>query len=375
AVVVFLQVPVVNLGADTVLCASLGNLILDAGNPGFTYNWSTAATTQTIAPATPGTYWVQVNNGNCTNTDTILISLTPAPPPLSDSTLCSGQTYTLTATSGQSWVWNTGATTQAITVNTGGIYSVAITDGACIFPDTVLVVMNPLPVVNLGNDTLLCQPGNFLLDAGNPGSNWNWNTGAVSQQIQVNNAGSYAVSVTALNCTSSDTIEIAYATQPELGNSASLCTVQELILTPGTYQPGTIFSWNTGQTTPSITVNQAGTYSVSIQFEQCLLADSIEVSGNPGEGAVFIPNTFTPNRDGLNEVFMVYGNDIIDIHIKIFNRWGELIFESYDINNGWNGMYNNMPVQQDTYVVVTEYRTACNNDTFEQRITHVNVIK
>ncbi|MCA6362031.1 MAG: PKD domain-containing protein, partial [Bacteroidetes bacterium] len=83
--------PVVNLGADTVLCASLGNLILDAGNPGFTYNWSTAATTQTIAPATPGTYWVQVNNGICTNTDTILISLTPAPPPLSDSTLCSGQ--------------------------------------------------------------------------------------------------------------------------------------------------------------------------------------------------------------------------------------------------------------------------------------------
>ncbi len=375
AVITFLQVPVVNLGADTLLCASLGNLVLDAANPGLTYNWSTGATTQTIAPAAPGTYWVVADNGSCTDSDSILITFTAAPPPISDITSCAGQTPTLTATSGQSWLWNTGATTQTITVNTGGIYSVAITDGSCIFQDTVFVAINPLPVVNLGNDTLLCQPGNYLLDAGNSGANWNWNTGAVSQQIQVNTAGSYAVSVTALNCTGSDTIEIAFATPPELGNSATLCTVQELTLTPGSYDPGTNFSWNTGATTPSITVNQAGTYSVIIQFEQCVLTDSVEVTGNPGEGIIYIPNTFTPNRDGLNEVFLVAGNDIVDFHMKIFNRWGQLIFESYDINAGWNGTYNNTPVQQDTYVVVTRYRTACNSNSFEQRITHVNVIK
>ncbi|MGL5891369.1 MAG: gliding motility-associated C-terminal domain-containing protein, partial [Bacteroidia bacterium] len=245
----------------------------------------------------------------------------------------------------------------------------------CIFHDTVSVIMNPVPIVNLGNDTLLCQPGNFLLDAGNSGASWNWNTGATSQQITVSNPGTYSVSVTVLNCTTADTVAVAYAPQPELGPPVTLCTVQQVTLNPGNFQPGTNFTWNTGETTPSITVNQSGTYSVSVQIAHCLLNDSVEITGIPGEGAVYIPNTFTPNRDGINEQFFVAGNDISDFHMKIFNRWGQLVFESYDVTNGWNGTFGNNIVQEDTYIVVTEYRTACNNNSFERRITHVNVIK
>ncbi len=65
---------------------------------------------------------------------------------------------------------------------------------------------------------------------------------------------------------------------------------------------------------------------------------------------LFIPNTFTPNGDGLNDMFGPIGEGVSEFQMLIYNRWGQLIFESYDINKQWDGKYNGTTVQTDAYV-------------------------
>jgi gliding motility-associated-like protein len=370
-----LAAPVVDLGLDSTFCSTVSGYTLDAGNPGLTYIWSTGATSQTISPTAAGTYWVIADNGSCSDTDSVVVQLVQPPPPLVNDSLCVGQTHTLTVSTGQAWLWNTGATTQSITVNTTGDYDVTITDGPCVFHDTVHVHFFPYPIVDLGNDTIMCTPDNLLLDADNPGATYLWQDGSAAQTFNATNAGSYHVMVTANNCASLDTIAIAYTPQPELGSAITLCEVLDVTLNPGTFPPTATFLWNTGEVTPTIQISQPDTYRVVIQNGPCTLTDSILVTGMPGEGALYIPNTFTPNRDGKNEQLLAMGTGITEFRMRVFNRWGQLLYTSNDIYDGWNGQYNNNLVQEDTYVIIIDYRTTCNNNRLERRVTHVNVLR
>lgn len=370
-----LGAPVVSLGADTTFCGNVSGITLDAGNPGLTFTWSTGATTQTISPTAPGTYWVEADNGACSARDTLVINQVLAPPPMTDDTLCQGQPKTLTAGPGQSWLWSTGATSQGIIVTATGNYSVAVVDGPCVFIDTAYVLFNPYPVVNLGNDTIMCVPTNLLLDADNPGAAYLWNDGSTNQTLQASASGDFSVTVTALNCATSDTINIEYTNQPDLGSAITLCEVLDVTLNPGTFAPGSTYLWSTGETTPTIQISQPDTYRVVIQNGPCILNDSIIVTGMPGEGALYVPNTFTPNRDGKNDQFLALGTGITEFKMRIYNRWGQLIYTGNTIYDGWNGQLNGVLVQEDTYVVIMDYRTTCNNNRLERKVTHVNVIR
>jgi gliding motility-associated-like protein len=91
------------------------------------------------------------------------------------------------------------------------------------------------------------------------------------------------------------------------------------------------------------------------------------------DGSLYVPNTFTPNGDGINDFFTIKGRDIKTFKLYIFNRWGQLIFESDNMDNQWNGTYQSEPVQIDTYVWKVEYEDYQLN--FYSLIGHVNVIK
>jgi surface-anchored protein len=192
--------PVVNLGNDTTLCNSPVAVLLDAGNPGATYLWSTGATSQTITAPAAGTYSVTVTsdpNGLCSAQDSIVISLAAQPVISGDTTICAGQTLLLDpGITAQQFIWNTGDNTSTLLVSATGFYSVQVINQPCTLSASMNLTVNPLPVVALGNDTTLC-PGDVLtLDAQNAGANYNWNTGANSQSIVVSDAGTYAVTVT-----------------------------------------------------------------------------------------------------------------------------------------------------------------------------------
>jgi gliding motility-associated-like protein len=370
--IVVVAPPIVNLGNDTTVCGNL-NLPLNAGNPTCTFLWSTGATTQTIFATNPGTYWVNVDNGHCTASDTIVISTLSIPNLGNDTTLCQGNTVTLDAgPSNGTYLWNTGATTQTISVTTSGNYYATVSFGACSFTDSVQVNFVPLPIVNLGNDTTLCPSQTVTLDAGNPGDNYLWSTGATTQTIVASGNGNISVTVSNGSCARTDSIYIHTIADENLGGDQNLCDNLFITLDAG-YLDNATYQWSTGENTQTINVSNPGTYWVNVSFGFCTLSDSINVTGGFGSSILYIPNCFTPNGDGKNEVFMPKGDGITSYDMKIFNRWGQLIFETTDINQGWDGRYKGNKVQIDVYVCVVDYTTECTGTNPVHKITHVTV--
>ena len=89
--------------------------------------------------------------------------------------------------------------------------------------------------------------------------------------------------------------------------------------------------------------------------------------------SIYIPNVFTPNGDLVNNIFYVYGENIKDFSLLIFNRWGELIFESNDILKGWNGEYKGVPAPMGTYVYIVKFTGA--EGAYELRTGKVDLIR
>lgn len=363
---------IANLGNDTAVCGSI-NLQLDAGNPGSSYTWSTGAHTQTITVTTTGDYWVIINNGGCTDRDTISVQTFSAPDLGSDTTLCAGNPLILDAGNpGSDYLWNTGDTTQTISVTTSGIYSVISSSGICSQTDTIDVTFLPTPVVDLGNDTVICPNQSLTLDAGNPGFTYAWSTGETTQTINASGTAVYSVLVTTGGCSGSDSVRVRTLSGVSIGPDQNLCDFSAITIS-ATLIDGATYLWSTGDTTNSIDVNEPGTYIVNVAFGQCLLTDTMVVEGGFGSPALYVPNAFTPNKDALNDIFYAEGTDITSFSMRIFDRWGQLIFESSDIYDGWDGFYKGHKVANDVYVVVTDYTTICTGEAVVHRITHVTV--
>ena len=104
-----------------------------------------------------------------------------------------------------------------------------------------------------------------------------------------------------------------------------------------------------GETTQSINVKQAGTYSVTVSLDKCAVSDQLSII-DYCPTSIFVPQAFTPNGDNKNEVFKVVGANAKDFELLVFNRWGEQIFSSTDINQGWDGTCRGDKVQIDVYV-------------------------
>lgn len=370
-----LPLPVVALGNDTTICGVV-NVTLDATSPGCTYLWSTGATTPTITATSANSYWVVVDNGVCSATDTLVINAFALPDIGADTTVCSGQTIVLDAGNpGSTYQWSTGSQTQTISVNTSGIYWVDVTSGNCTFRDSIdfqVVILQPL---SLGADTAVCPGAQINFSASDPNATYLWSDGSTAQTITTDTAGTYWVTMSIGACSLSDTVVVSYLASVELGSAVSLCDLsQGLILDAG--NPGSQYVWNTGASTQTIEVSEAGTYAVNvINTSNCNLTDTIEVTGELGGAVLYTPNTFTPNGNGRNDVFYAKGTSIVEFHMEIYDRWGALLFTSDDINTGWDGKYKGTTVQQDTYVAKIRYVTDCGGQVKKSVIRHVNVIR
>jgi len=205
--------PSVNLGADTFICNGV-TYTMDAGNAGSSYLWDNGSTAQTRMVSGSGTYYVKVTNAyNCVGRDTV-VSTYMAPPVVNlgnDTGICSGNTLTLNAGNpGSFYLWDNGSSQQTRAVSASGTYYVRVSNIAhCQSYDTIHVLVNPLPVVNLGNDTIFCHGYTLVLNAGHPGDTYLWNDNSTAQTLAVTATGDYSVQVTDANhCTGTDNINI-----------------------------------------------------------------------------------------------------------------------------------------------------------------------
>jgi gliding motility-associated-like protein len=152
---------------------------------------------------------------------------------------------------------------------------------------------------------------------------------------------------------------------------------KDSLLTIGINTGATSYLWNTGDTTATIQVSQAGTYILTADFAPCgLMSDTIIVyekecfpNSIPSDPTIvkceiLIPNAFSPNGDGLNDVlkpilkFGIVGFEFVQF--ELFNRWGKKIFSSKNPNDAWDGKFNGEEQPTDSYYFYIRYR--CNGD-------------
>lgn len=263
--------PVVELGADTSVC---GEFLLDPQQQG-QYQWSTGSTASAITVSQSGMYSVTVSAGNCADSDTITLTVTPAPDVSigPDSTHCGP--LTLTADLNGQYTWSTGDTTQSVLATQSGDYSVTVVDQGCVSIDSASIVIDSLPDVTLGADTAICGD-RLVLQAGPAGQQYQWSTGATSPTLLVNQSGIYIVTVTSLKCTVVDTQEVTLHPIPvlDLGPDRSACNQTQLQgNVAGSYQ------WSTGTTQNPLAVTNTGTYSATVTDNNgCTDADTISIT-------------------------------------------------------------------------------------------------
>ncbi|MBA3901612.1 MAG: T9SS type A sorting domain-containing protein, partial [Bacteroidetes bacterium] len=289
----FKTIPVVNLGADTMVC---GNIFLDAGpGNGYKYIWNTTDTTQTIyaqdspSPWPPKAYYVKVTdtNNTCVGSDTINIIFNPAPvAPFGYTTVtdCESLRVLNAQNTGSTYIWNTGANTDTINVITSGWYWVDITNNyGCKTSDTIQVIFHAKPIVDLGADRKQC--GGFVqLNSGHtsPPNTIDWGTGATTGIIPVFTSGNYYCTVTnSSGCKNSDTVRVDI-NPPALINAGADRRICEGSAATLIGSGGITYTWNPGGHNinpyiPSVKVNT--TYTVTgTDANGCSGSDNVTVT-------------------------------------------------------------------------------------------------
>ncbi|MBC8045767.1 MAG: gliding motility-associated C-terminal domain-containing protein [Fimbriimonadaceae bacterium] len=227
---------------------------------------------------------------------------------------------------------------------------------AYLFIDDVFVV--PANLSNNITDTVLCDNNGILLTAPAGANSYLWNTGEINDNIFTNDAGQYWVEVNT-NCgiiiDSFIVIENLYENESiDLGGDKRICPESGndyLVLDAGDGLPN--YFWNTGDTTSTIEIINAGNYWVSSKLPCTILSDTINVFSCSD---FYVANAFSPNNDGMNDYFQIEFIDQLQMHsINIYNRWGENVFYSNDPNFKWDGNYKNNKLPIGSFVYVLQY--------------------
>jgi gliding motility-associated-like protein len=253
------------------------------------------------------------------------------------------------------------------------------------YTDTIKVYQTPNPVI--ADSGYLCKGLiQFLGKLVTPDVDtvfWSWNFGngqtANVQNPLVNaNPGTYTVSLQAsvsFGCSDTASTTITVNPNPVIKGPAEISTPVGVPLTiPFTYSSDvTTYTWTpaanlscTDCANPSTTLTFDQTYTVMVtDSNNCSDTASILVKTICNEGNYFLPNTFSPNGDGVNDYFYPRGSGLFNIQsMRVFNRWGQMVFErkNFAANSetmGWDGTFNGHPAPSDAYVYIVE--VICNN--------------
>ncbi len=393
----------VNVNPTSIAFCEGTNVILTAsssGTGGVNYSWITPAgntgiTTNTIlaAPTTSTTYSVVASDpSGCTAQAITTITVFPLPLAIATNSgpVCSGSVAQLSVTSGASFVqWQPTASvinplasssaTTPLTSNT--TFSVTITDiNGCSATSTTSVTVLSLPEVTFSApDTAACKElcVNFTSQSATA-TNYFWNFGdgnSINTDDPIHcytTSGVFSVSlmVTDINGCTANAIKTNYINIYSLPVAAFSANPQPATLAAPTISftdlsSGAVaWQWSFGdpslgasfQQNPAYTYDAAGTHNVILIVSNdygCSDTAYNSITVNE-ESSIYIPNTFTPNDDGKNDLFIpeLTGIDIEKYKLIVYDRWGNMIFETNNANEGWNGKANEgkKMAQIDTYI-------------------------
>jgi gliding motility-associated-like protein len=306
------------------------NLTVTGGSPPYTYHWNNGSyTTEDLQNVPAGQYDVLITDQNgCTASDIATVS---EPPQLTGNrlvTICTGDSFF------------TGGAYQTIP---GIYYDTIVAVNGC---DSILhTTLTTVDYFESSLDQIICYGQRYPF-----GGNF-YNTSGTYVDSLLSQGGCDSIVTLTLTVLP----DIAATASPE---SATLLYNDSISVTIFTSNPGSIISYNWS---PASGISCANCQSATVvAFEDirytvmvidsfgCI--DTVEIPIIVKGGVIYVPNAFTPNGDGNNDIFKVYGNGFKTFRFLIFNRWGEKIFESFDPNHGWDGTYMGKEMNPGVYV-------------------------
>jgi gliding motility-associated-like protein len=364
---------------DSFTCSDRQVTLFAYPQAGATLLWSTGSIADSIQATDSGWYWIRTSMASCNRTDSIhLKHEIKKDPGLRDSVICPGKKILLDATMEgyNTYEWNTGDHSALLYVNAAGTYKLKAYSQVCVAEDSCMISAKVPPPLPLPVDTIFCKGSVLKIGAGIPFySSYRWNNGDTTAGISILAAGSYSVIASNSYCEISDSILVKTFPQPlwHIEQEQTRCLPRSEPVTLSASAAFPSYFWEpSSDTLPFTIINKQGFYSLTIKDQLgCSYKDSIYPKSFC-EPYIYIPDAFSPNDDSLNDVFKPAAEFIESYNLKILDRWGQLLFESQDIEKGWNGTVKSMECPEGVYVWLISYEapeTSGNRKTYNKKGT------
>ena len=402
-----IQIPIINSSsADKIVCEGFNTQLFATGANSFSWEPANALVTTTgntvIAnPPANTIYTVHGFNGICTGSSTLSVLTLKRPDVVfqsSQNQICIGKSMTLAVKGADSYTWDPpegllwSGTNTIVTLNPTVTTSYTVTGAtvsgtlACYSKVAYAVVVKPYVIPEVSEDVAICIGQKTTLRA-TGGDTYNWipayslntstNAGVVANPTT---STRYSVDISWGGvCGTKGSVYVEVMPKPKLfaGRDTTYNLNEPIFINAvGT---GTI-TWLSGdgikcRACPMSQVYPSGSscyIAEAINEEGCVVRDEVCLEITKDFSA-YIPNTFTPDNDGINDVFYVYGENIFNVTMEIFDRWGARVFISKDQATGWDGSYKGAKCKPDVYSYIITY-TGLNGKNFN-RAGHVSIVK
>ena len=407
------QTPVFAIN-DTLICFGAQVDILPVSNfSNITYAWLAQNATLpmispqlVVSPIQTTTYQVTaIDTFLCNYTDTFTITVSPLPVMnlnANSITLCAYDTLLLNATGAPSYAWSgpvalsAGSAQQEVLSPLTGVYQVVGTSvEGCQDSVNLSIIIHPAPQLIITPDQGICPTFSATLGVSGA-STYIWNEPLLSgSNIQVSPTQTTLYSVVGANvfgCIDSASSTVTVYPQPSANFTASPLiltnddptvsfTSNALNANSSTWDfgDGTILESSQNQFDYTYPFVEDQTYTVTLNVETvegCTAESQVQIQIKGGI-IYYIPNAFTPDGDALNNVFtpiFTSGFDPQNYHLTILNRWGQVVFESYDPNGGWDGKIDIYDAPEGTYSYRIDFKTL-NTDQLINVSGHVTLLR
>ena len=353
------------------LCEGDSAVLNATANNALSYYWNTDDTTATLTVRTTGMYNVIVSNGQCVSYDTTHVLVLPRPMFNlgRDTIICSKDTILLRGPASPlyTFLWQDSSRQQTYSAVKTGLYSLTVTFGKCRSTDTALItIFNERQGIT--TDTVSCDTVFNIVPNILGAKSYQWANGTKDTLLKVSKSDVYQVIASNGKCYLDRRYNVVFKkkTPINLGRDTVLCRdlgQNELFLSAEI--PNTkVYFWNDTKREPTRFVKESGVYWVHAVNECGSVKDSINiVFHNCYEQ--FVPNAFSPNGDGANDVLQIYPSfDVAKINkFDIFDRWGNRVFSARDFNPdaaasyAWNGSFGGRIMSPDVFVYYLEIET------------------
>jgi gliding motility-associated-like protein len=329
-----------------------GDSVLLTANGTGPFTWNTSETSTSIYVNTPANYTVTQTSACGNSSDTVAVVISGIPPvavitPSGPASLCPGSSITLQGSGGSSYAWSTSAISTSINVSAAGTYTLIVSNGCGSDTASITLTANPNPqaIISPSSPINLCG-GNAQVTVTGTGT-FTWNTGTSGSSENYTTPGNYYV-VASTTC-GTDTafftvipgnVTANFNASPTSGSSPLAVNFTNASLNADTY------NWIFGdggtdnQTDPAYIYNLPGTYVCTLIASNtagCSDTTTTLIVVDSCSYTIKIPNVFSPDGNGLNDLFYVTATCTDIFNAYIFDRWGVKVFEYNTVSGSWDG--------------------------------------